>query len=277
LVEELSSSNTNITYHLESNTMSTNNIEAAEADMICCASCGVAEVDDIKLMKCADCDLVRYCSDKCQEEHRLKHKRACEKRAAELRDEILFQQPESSDLGDCPICLLPLSIDAKKSTLMACCSKIICDGCSYTNTLREMVQKLQQICPFCRHPVPTTKEESDANAMKRVEANDPVALREVGKRYYHEGDYSCAFEYYTKAAKMGDVGAHVLLSFLYHDGKGVEKDEKKELHHLEEAAIAGHPVARYNLACYEEGFKRFDGSSQQRGLCRGSSCTPSCR
>jgi len=25
---------------------------------MCCASCGVAEVDDIKLMECADCDLV---------------------------------------------------------------------------------------------------------------------------------------------------------------------------------------------------------------------------
>jgi TPR repeat protein len=35
------------------------------------------------------------------------------------------------------------------------------------------------------------------------------------------------------------------------EGNGVEKDEKKELHHLEEAAIAGHPVARHNLGCYE--------------------------
>jgi len=36
------------------------------ADKICCASCGIAEVDDIKLKKCDDCDLVEYCSDKCQ-------------------------------------------------------------------------------------------------------------------------------------------------------------------------------------------------------------------
>ena len=37
----------------------------AEADM-CCASCGIAEVDDIRLNECNDCDLVRYCSDRCQ-------------------------------------------------------------------------------------------------------------------------------------------------------------------------------------------------------------------
>jgi TPR repeat protein len=35
------------------------------------------------------------------------------------------------------------------------------------------------------------------------------------------------------------------------DGEGVEKDKKKEVYHLEEAAIAGHTFARHNLACYE--------------------------
>ena len=40
--------------------------------------------------------------------------------------------------------------------------------------------------------------------------------------------------------------------FLYLDGQGVEKDEKKSIHHTEEAAIGGHPTARCNLAYYEE-------------------------
>jgi len=39
--------------------------------------------------------------------------------------------------------------------------------------------------------------------------------------------------------------------YLYSEGQGVEKDQKKELFHLEEAAIGGHPEARYNLACIE--------------------------
>eukprot|EP00984_Skeletonema_dohrnii_P020923 scaffold10323_cov163-Skeletonema_dohrnii-CCMP3373.AAC.1 len=44
---------------------------AAESEfLMCCASCGTAEVDDIKLKKCTACYLVKYCSIKCQREHR---------------------------------------------------------------------------------------------------------------------------------------------------------------------------------------------------------------
>jgi hypothetical protein len=57
------------------------------------------------------------------------HKDACKKRAAEIRDEILSKQPESSHLGDCPICLLTLYLDYDDSTMMSCCSKVICGGC----------------------------------------------------------------------------------------------------------------------------------------------------
>jgi len=70
-------------------------------NILCCASCGTVEVDDIELKTCVDCDLVRYCSEECQREDRAKHKQACKKRAAELRDEILFRQPESNHYGDC--------------------------------------------------------------------------------------------------------------------------------------------------------------------------------
>ena len=45
--------------------------------LIFCASCGIAEVDDIKLKDCSACDLVRYCSDDCQEIiHRITKRRA---------------------------------------------------------------------------------------------------------------------------------------------------------------------------------------------------------
>eukprot|EP00984_Skeletonema_dohrnii_P032594 scaffold26965_cov172-Skeletonema_dohrnii-CCMP3373.AAC.1 len=60
--------------------------------MMCCASCGTTEVDDIKLQKCTTCKSVRYCSVKCQREHLPQHEETCKKRAAELRDEILFKQ-----------------------------------------------------------------------------------------------------------------------------------------------------------------------------------------
>jgi TPR repeat protein len=41
-------------------------------------------------------------------------------------------------------------------------------------------------------------------------------------------------------------------------GIGVEKDKNKSLHHLTEAAISGHPDARYNLAYYDLEHGRFE-------------------
>ena len=113
-------------------------MSAKEAEeMQRCASCGVAGDDGVKLKDCSACHLVKYCSVKCQKDHRKQHKKACKKRAAELRDEILFKQPEGSYLGDCPICCLPLPFDGNKSNLYLCCSKRICEGCCYTNAKRE--------------------------------------------------------------------------------------------------------------------------------------------
>jgi len=183
----------------------------------------------------------------------------CKERAVELRDEILFKQPESNHLGDCPICCLPLPLNHQNSVPYFCCGKIICIGCDYANTLvREREARLQQTCPFCRHPLPKTDEEADKNKMKRVEKNDPVAIREIGKKHYQKGDYERAFHYLTKAAELGDVDAQNDLSFCYRKGEGVEKDEKKGLYYLEEAAIAGLPEARYNLAMLEGKNERFD-------------------
>jgi hypothetical protein len=172
---------------------------------------------------------------------------------AELRDELLFRQPESSDLGDCPICCLPLPLDPQKSGLSACCSKRICNGCNYANQKRQLgfVIPQEPSCAFCREPLPNTEEEVEAMTMKRVEKNDPVAMRQMGCMRDREGDYSCAFEYYTKAAELGDAVAHHNLSLMYHLGQCFEKDEKKQVYHLEEAAIGGHVSARHNLGYHE--------------------------
>ena len=237
---------------------SNNEEEVGEVVILRCASCGTAEKDDIKLRKCSACYLVRYCGVKCQKEHRPKHKKECKKRAAELRDELLFKQPESSHFGDCPICCIPLPLDLSESVMMPCCGKLICKGCDYSNKMREIEGRLQQSCPFCRNPSPKSQVETDKLVMKRVEANDPIALRNVGTQRYQEGDHKGAFEYWTKAADLGDVLAHFQLSCLYKDGEGVEMDEKKEVHHLEQAAIGGHLGARHNLGAIEWNNGRYE-------------------
>jgi len=232
--------------------MSTDIVETEAAADMCCASCGIGGVDDVKLKECDACDLVHYCSDNCKQDHSPNHEQLCKERAAELRDEILFRQNESSHVGDCPICCLPLPInDSKKIAMMPCCSKIICEGCEYANKLRQFKENSQRTCPFCRHPTPKTEEEKNKNLMKRVEKNDPVGMSQMGLTREHEGDYDSAFGLWTKAAELGDAIAHFSLSTSYRKGEGVEADHKKEIYHLEKAAIAGHPGARSNLGCYE--------------------------
>jgi len=119
----------------------------------------------------------------------------------------------------------------------ACCSKMVCNGCSHANKVRKREARLQETCPFCRHSTPKTQDEANVSFKKRVAANDPDALCVMGTEHFVKEDYVGAFEYWTKAAELGDAVAHYELSWLYQNGNGVEKDEKKGLYHLVEAAI----------------------------------------
>ena len=225
---------------------SADDIVVDAAGDVCCASCGRAELDNVKLKECDGCDLVKYCSDECEEDHRPEHEATCNERAAELREEILLRQPESTHLGDCPICCLPLPLQQDKWGMFSCCSNIICNGCFYSDRYAR-TGTVKSTCPFCRLALHNTDEEASKNLMKRVAANDPVAMSEMGVKHCHKAEYDAAFEYYIKAAELGDADAHYSLAVMYQCGDGVEKDEEKELFHLEEAAIRGHPDARYSL------------------------------
>ena len=92
--------------------------------------------------------------------------------------------------------------------------------------------------------------------MKRVKANDPVALNQMGGKHYIVGDYDKAVEYYTKAADLGDSMAHHSLGCMYSEGKSVDKDEEMAIRHWEKAAIGGNHQARYNLFIHEADNKR---------------------
>ncbi len=212
-----------------------------------CAKCGIAGVDDIQLEECDGCDLVLCGSDKCREEYREQHEEECQRRAEELHDRKLFRKPDVSHEGECPICFLPMPLDPTKTAFYSCCSQMICIGCDYANWKSSGRNR----CPFCREST-VNNEEHRKRMMKRMKANDPAALCQMGTARYKEGDYDIAAKYWTKAAELGNVEAHYQLSTAYAAGKGVEKDEEKEVYHLEKAAIGGHPEARHNIGCVEE-------------------------
>jgi hypothetical protein len=223
-------------------------VEAEKEVEVCCANCGIAQVDDIKLKICGDCQSVSYCSDICRENHREQHEEECKKRKAEIHDKELFEQPEETCFGECPLCFLPMPLDHEKSIFYSCCCRLVCKGCEIANLISGGGGR----CPFCREPAVKGNGENDKRVMERVKVNDPNALSKMGLRRIQEGDYETSIEYYTKAAELGAPIAHFQLGCLYYSAEGVEKDEEKGIYHWERAAIGGHHSARHNLACVEE-------------------------
>ena len=55
--------------------------------------------------------------------------------------------------------------------------------------------------------------------MKRVKANDPAAIGEMGTIRYTEGDGNTGIEYWRRAAELGDLTAHFQLGSAYVEGK----------------------------------------------------------
>ena len=232
--------------------ITTEMIMAAEDTITTCANCGK---EGGNLNTCNKCKMVKYCNAACKKKHRSKHKKACEKRVAELHDEALFKEHPPRD--DCPICFLPLPLDADEMTFKSCCGKIICDGCIFA-----MVEEAHGrggevgLCAFCRVPAP----DSDEGVMKRlnklIEADHPYAFDTLAG-YYDMGtmgmpqDMAKANELFFRAGELGWGEAYCTLGFNYINGRGVEMDEKKAKHYWELAAMNGNVGARHNLGCME--------------------------
>ena len=99
--------------------------------------------------------------------------------------------------------------------------------------------------------------------MKRVETNDADSMTRLGVCYANGSfglrqDWNKAFELWNRAAELGSSEAHYRVSASYYQGKGVQKDVKKAIHHEELAAMAGHESARYNLGVGEYNSGNFE-------------------
>jgi len=164
----------------------------------------------------------------------------------------LFEQPEGTHLGECLICCLPMPLDKTKYSFYSCCGKLICDGCYVANKKREDEDGLEHKCLYCRETLVDLDLDHNQRMLERVRANDPAAMCVMGSKRYKEGDYDSAFEYWTKAAELGDADAHHRLGDSYFDGEVVEEDFKKAVYHYEKAAVGGHHMARHNLGAIEE-------------------------
>jgi len=231
-----------------------------EGKVMKCALCGSPGNDDGKLLRCANCHIARYCGKACQREHWKVHKRICKRRTAELKDEQLFKQPMSNHLGDCPICYLPIPVresrqDPLSYSLYTCCMTMVCNGCIYFKNEYDLNRRLTPSCPFCRALLSNSEEKMIEDVEKRAADGSPLAIWRLGRLKIHDGDVAGALDCWHKAAKLGSVAAHYELSIAYNvrlEGHVVVHNNRERFqYHSEQAAMGGHPVARYNLGLNE--------------------------
>ena len=88
---------------------------------------------------------------------------------------------------------------------MACCGKVICNGCIHAVNKRT---EKQSLCAFCRTPVPTSDEETTKRRKKRMELGDPIAIYNIGSSYFDGDDgfnqnYKKALKLLHKAGELG--------------------------------------------------------------------------
>ena len=168
-----------------------------------------------------------------------------------LIDDELFAPPPPRP--ECPICFLTLPW-RKFCTYQPCCGKTLCDGCLHAH--RETFTTRKFNCAFCRTPVSTTDKERVKLTKKRMENGDSEAYFMFGAHTSQGSmgltkDVGKSLELWKKAAELGDLTAHISLGQVFsghHDIiLGVEKDEKRAMHHYRLAAIRGVLDARYTL------------------------------
>ena len=198
--------------------------------------------------------MVQYCNAACKKKHRSKHKKACERRVAELHDEELFKEPPPRE-QDCPICFLPLPLKPRQTTFESCCGKNICTSCIIVMTEETRGRGKIDLCAFCREPTPTSSEEATEQIKKLMEAENADALYNVAG-YYEDGsylqqDYEKANELYLKAGDLGCARAYFKMGYSYNFGRGVEEDKKKAKHYYELGTMGGDVYARHYLGLLE--------------------------
>ena len=102
--------------------------------------------------------------------------------------------------------------------------------------------------------------------MKRMKAGDANAFNTMGTGYMFgssasglQKDTEKALELFLRAAELGSMDAHNNIAAMYYSGQlGVEIDREKYMYHMQQAAIKGCSVSRYNLGSFEGNAGKMD-------------------
>jgi len=157
----------------------------------------------------------------------------------------------------CPVCLEDWDVNGSV-TIRACCCKYVCTPCN------NKLVSASLPCPLCRTPSPSSNEEILARFRRKVENDNPAAMRFLGSCYEFSNlgvvkSYKKAARLYQRAADLGDVDAMYNIGVAYWNGVGVKLDKKKAVKYYRMAADRGIAKAQFNLGiCYGNG----DGVAQ---------------
>jgi len=98
---------------------------------------------------------------------------------------------------------------------------------------------------------------------KRARKRDADAIYNLGCKYFNgilglAKNKARGFELFTEAAELGSVPAHGQLGDRYYNGRDVEEDKPRAIHHFQQAALKGHVSSRHNLGVAEYNIGNYD-------------------
>jgi len=172
---------------------------------------------------------------------------------AETADIDLLAPLIITEREECPICLLPLPIEADGNTFFPCCGKRICNGCVFRcakNDANKGIPENKQKCALCCQTTPKNLIKALKKLMKK---NYPEAFLLMAKEHRSGEDgviqsNTKSLEMYIRAAELGNAGAYTGIGIYYEGGFGVELDRSKALEFYEVAAKKGSIEAHRQLA-----------------------------
>lgn len=183
-----------------------------------------------------------------------------------MEEEKLFATPISDHMGDCPVCRMSYGFDsdlfltsgnssmyAKLLTALPCCSRQICSTCSYAIVATCAKMGKSPRCPFCREIfLPKShmgRDRYKQHLLERCTEQDPLLLFELAELSLadNEIEIQVAFDYFLKAAYLGHAHSMFEVGVWLKAGYSNDMVKNNKEWFFSQAAINGHPIARYFL------------------------------
>jgi hypothetical protein len=166
------------------------------------------------------------------------------KEGAASDEDLFIIKPPKND--ECPICCVPLPIIERG--YKPCCWQVI----AMDAWMELPKQIIVNFVPFAEHLHPF-RQGVHRTAEEKSSGKLCWALWSAARSQQNKAN-----KLRLRAGGLGDAGAYNNLVLAYHNGVGVERDEKKAKHYCELAAMGGDAFSRHNLGVNEENAGNID-------------------